>query len=94
MMTDHHVKEAGQNKLNVGTSGSEWCKGCIITDSVLHSYPVGKECLFEYYAPYQRYEKHYSMVKHTNDNQSAWWYNRYSVNVCRVNKWIHGCICM
>lgn len=40
MMTDHHFEEAvpGQNKPNVGTSGSEWCKGCMITDSQCCTY--------------------------------------------------------
>lgn len=35
MMPEHHLEEAvpGQNKLDVGTNGSEWCRGYIITDS-------------------------------------------------------------
>ena len=36
MMTGHPLEEAvpGQKKLNVGTSGSEWCKGWMTADTL------------------------------------------------------------
>lgn len=70
MMIGHYLEEAvpGQNKLMWAQKHLSGARGGLYQIlSGPHSYPLGKEYLFECYIPHQIYKKHYSMVKCTNN---------------------------